>query len=171
MKRPYKALPPVEVLRDLLRYDSDTGQLYWRGPRSGGSTAKPAGHVPGSGRQMITINYELYHAPRIVWAMVTGKDPGQHSIDHIDRDPLNNLFANLRLATPGQQLQNQATRNRHGLKGVSYNGSRSKPWRASVTSQGVRHFLGYYATAEEAHAAYQRAASRLFGEFACFDSK
>jgi hypothetical protein len=170
MKRPYKALPPVEVLRDLLRYDSDTGQLYWRHRRSGVSTTRPAGHLNKSNnRVQLMIDRVSFQVHRVVWAMVTGEDPGDLTIDHIDRDPSNNRFENLRLATARQQVQNRAGWNRYGLKGVRLSLSERNPWRAQIAHNGQSIHLGNYATAEEAHDAYQRAAAQICGEFACFE--
>ena len=41
-----------------------------------------------------------------VWALKTGELPNK-TVDHIDRDPLNNQFENLRLATMQQQQHNK----------------------------------------------------------------
>ena len=172
MSQSYRPLPPIEVLRDLLRYDSSTGQLYWRHPRSGVSTTRPAGYLhPQRNRAQIKIDGATYRLHRVVWAMVTGEDPGGLTIDHIDRDASNNRFENLRLATRQQQVQNRAGVGPRGLKGVSPSISKRNPWRVQIQHNRQIIYLGCYATAEEAHAAYQQAASRLFGEFACFDSK
>ena len=71
-------------------------------------------------------------------------------VDHIDRDPSNNVPSNLRWLT--HQLN---TMNNDG-KCASYV-KKWKKWRAMVTVQGTRHFLGYYKTEEEA-----RQVSRAF---------
>lgn len=96
--------------------------------------------------------------------------PASALVDHRNRNGLDNRRINLRLCTPTQNNANQGLRrdSRSGLKGAYWHGGKSKPWRAAVTSQGRRKYIGTYATAEEAHAAYRLAAVEAFGEFACF---
>lgn len=96
-------------------------------------------------------------------------NPGAQEVDHVDGDGLNNRRANLRAATRSQNAMN--TRKRHGrpLKGFSYQrtAKRSKPWQARLKLNGKFIFLGYFSTPEEAAKAYDAAAFKYFGDFAC----
>lgn len=87
-------------------------------------------------------------------------------VDHIDGNGLNNQRLNLRTASPSQNQQNQrlVARNSSGLKGASWQQGVDK-WRAQIWRDGKRVHLGYFATAEDAHAAYLTAAQDAFGEF------
>jgi len=89
-------------------------------------------------------------------------------VDHINGNGLDNRRENLRVANKMQNQYNSARQhnNRLGLKGVHKNGRR---YRAQIRADGVKHNLGYFDTAEEAHAAYCEAAKRLHGEFARFE--
>jgi hypothetical protein len=93
--------------------------------------------------------------------------PNGLQVDHIDRDGLNNRRANLRFATHAQNNQNKAMHplNSSGFKGVSLYKPNGR-WRAYIDKDGHRTCLGYFATPEEAHAAYVAAASTLHGDFA-----
>jgi len=88
-------------------------------------------------------------------------------VDHINRNGLDNRLSNLRFADPSQNAWNQgrSTRNTSGFKGVSWN-KKERKWRARITVRGHRYFLGDFATAEAAYAAYCEAAKRLHREFA-----
>jgi hypothetical protein len=88
-------------------------------------------------------------------------------IDHINGIVSDNRWCNLRLAERSQNLMNRAktSANTSGLKGVSFMQDRGE-YRASIGIGGQHANLGDYATAEEAHAAYVKAARRLHGEFA-----
>ena len=55
--------------------------------------------------------------------------------------------------------------NTSGLKGAFWVANRGK-WMSQIKCNGKLVYLGYFATAEDAHAAYCRAADRLHGEFA-----
>jgi hypothetical protein len=92
--------------------------------------------------------------------------------DHENRNTLDNRRGNLRIATTGQNAANRITRdsNRSGFKGVYRPKGRkgNKPWMARAGVNGREVFLGYYATPEEAHAAYCAAAAEIHGEFARF---
>lgn len=82
--------------------------------------------------------------------------------DHRDGDPRNNRRSNLRYATPAQNQANTRSSNPLG-KGVSCERGR---YRANILFEKRIICLGTHATAEEAAAAYRRAAEELYGEFA-----
>jgi hypothetical protein len=56
-------------------------------------------------------------------------------------------------------------RNTTGFKGVTYNRAIEK-FQAAIKSNGRSIYLGIYATPEDAHEAYMRAAARYHGQFA-----
>ena len=65
---------------------------------------------------------------RFIWTHVHGQTiPEGYSIDHIDNNPLNNTFQNLRVLTPRQQAANKVPIGKYGFRGVSP--SKGK-WRA-----------------------------------------
>lgn len=163
----FKPLPSLQRVKELLSYDSETGKLYWK--QSVARWIKP-GDEAGSYLRCtvdVTIDTITYRAHRIVWLLVTGNDPGTFLIDHLDGNPHNNKFQNLRLATSRQNQCNQKRRtdNTSGLKGVTWDKSRGK-WAAGIQVKGKHIFLGRHKTKEEAYAAYCEAARKLHGEFA-----
>lgn len=87
------------------------------------------------------------------------------SIDHIDRDGLNNCRSNLRIATNAENGWNRGRQrnNKSGFKGVHLHKGR---WRATIMANGVKHDLGYFDDPAVAAEAYRRAAGRLHGQFA-----
>lgn len=87
----------------------------------------------------------------------------------INGDPSDNRLCNLRECRRGLNHANRRTRrdSTTGLKGVVYDKSRkTRPYWASICKDYQVHFLGTFDTAEEAHAAYCKAAKELFGAFA-----
>lgn len=86
-------------------------------------------------------------------------------VDHRDRNGLNNRRSNLR---PCTHSQNMANANRHSNNSTGFRGvtrSRNK-FRATIQVQGKMIRLGTFATAVDAAAAYNLAATKYFGEFA-----
>lgn len=85
--------------------------------------------------------------------------------DHVDGDGLNNVRANLRMATMSENARNKKRRsdNKSGIKGVSY---RFGSWYAEIMCDRRRYYLGAYPTAQLASAAYDAAAIRFFGAYA-----
>lgn len=155
----------AEKLRKLFAYDPETG-IFRRLVSAGG---KPVGSIAGTPRTddgyvIIWIDCQCYRAHRLAWLYMTGSWPPQF-IDHANGIKGDNRFANLREANPMQNLRNSKLRrdNKVGLKGVY---SVRKKWRARIVINGAHRCLGYFPTAEEAHAAYCRAADENFGEFA-----
>lgn len=93
-------------------------------------------------------------------------------VDHINRNPLDNRRANLRVCSQRENTRNTAGRKRRlsKYKGVCrIKGARKHPWRASIQAEGVHHYLGTFATELEAAKAYNVGAHRLHGEFACLN--
>lgn len=89
-------------------------------------------------------------------------------VDHIDGNTLNNQRLNLRKCTQAQNLRNakKSRLNTTGFKGVTvYRGK----FQARIWGGGIRHFLGQFATALEAHEAYKKAALQYHGAFARFE--
>lgn len=168
----YRPLPPQTVIMEWLHYDPITGLFTWMKepaimPRD---RLQIAGGIRENGYVYIGINgYGQLAAHRLAWVYVHGSIPEGMEVDHIDVDPSNNALANLRLATSSQQKMNKRVQsnNRSGLKGAYYHACRKgKKWRSQIkTDQGLK-FLGYFDTAEEAHAAYSAAATIYFKEFA-----
>jgi hypothetical protein len=89
-------------------------------------------------------------------------------VDHKDGDGLNNRRSNLRLATDSQNQWNRKSK-RAGTysryKGVSWYKAYGT-WMAEICKDGVRTYLGQFASEVEAAKAYDRAALEAFGEFA-----
>ena len=160
-----KPLPMQERLQELFDYSVTTGLLCWE---TGSWRGHPAGRVSHSNGYLdVRISQQTYRAHRLVWMWVTGEDPGDQDIDHIDGCRTNNAWHNLRLATRSQNHCNRGPQanGTSGFKGVCFFKPRQK-WRARLNVGYVEHHLGYFDTPEEAHAAYLAAAERLHGEFA-----
>jgi HNH endonuclease len=152
-------------LRALLHYDDQTGEFRWRKRMS--PSIQPgdiAGTLDSQGYRRIVINGMLYRAHHLAWLYMRGKWCSL-VIDHRDLDPSNNRWANLRCATRSQNSANRRVQrnNACGLKGVSPN---RRGWCATIRKNGRIHYLGNFPTPREAHAAYAKAARKLFGEFA-----
>lgn len=100
---------------------------------------------------------------RFLWE-AWGNDPAPQ-MDHIDGDGLNNRRSNLRAATIQQNAANRVYRSASGRKGVSFRRDTGR-WIARIGANGFDRHLGTFDTADEAAAAYARAAQEHYGEFA-----
>lgn len=100
----------------------------------------------------------------ILWYRNILLDPSM-VVDHIDGDPLNCCYENLRVATKAQNAQNRGAQryNASGYKGVHKLGS---GWCAQIQVNKVKRHLGMFNTAEEAAKAYNEAALLYHGNFA-----
>ena len=92
--------------------------------------------------------------------------PDDMQVDHIDGNGLNNTRANLRLASPSQNMHNRGPcrDNTSGYKGVYWNRDRSR-WFAKIVVQGREFKRGYFRTPEDAAAAYASLAAKHVPEF------
>ena len=106
--------------------------------------------------------------------MLNGKNEKMHrfifgdsekSIDHINRNKLDNRLTNLREADHSENKYNKPKQanNTSGYKGVFR--SRNK-WRVEIQAKGIKYALGSFDSNVEAAKAYNEKAKELFGEFA-----
>ena len=149
-------------LRELLRYDPETGLFTWHTRRGRIAAGSVAGVIGGEGYFVIRVDYRLHLAHRLAWLYMTGEWP-QATVDHRDTDRTNNRWTNLRDASYGQNNANSVKPNRTGLKGIKRHGHR---YVAQISVGGINRHLGCFSSPEEAHAAYIAAATQHFGEFA-----
>ena len=92
---------------------------------------------------------------------------GRQSVaDHINNDPSDDRWSNLREATASQNGANkraQSNKMYSNLKGVTWQAGR---YLAQIGVDGQNIYLGRFDRAEDAHAAYVVAAKKYFAEFA-----
>lgn len=182
-----KPLPDADFLRKLLRYDPETGRLYWlpRGPEwfsttgRGGSrgqsarwngrfAGKEAGSIMGDGYVSLRLpklgggSTKCVLAHRLIWIMQTGNAP-LAEIDHKNHIRADNRFSNLREATSLENCRNQKlmSHNTSGICGVYWD-RRLEKWGAQIIVSKRRIFLGFFSSKARAARA-RKDADRLYG--------
>ena len=171
MPSPRRALPPAAIINLWLSYDDMSGDFTWiKEPKKIGSVLGKIAGTKRNGYVAIGIpGFYQVSAQNLAWIIRRGPIPKDWEVDHRDGNPSNNALSNLRLATSSQQKQNKRVQsnNASGLKGAFYHACHAgKKWRSQIKVGDKLIYLGYFDTAEEAHAAYTQAAARHFGEFA-----
>jgi len=186
-----KELPPLEYLKECLRYEPDTGKLFWnQRPREhfvsfkGFNTWNSRWANKEAGNKNLRKNGEkrymevglsrgrdtgniTYSVTRVICALMEVGFHEDMEVDHKDRDIWNNKWDNLRIGTPQQNVFNRVCKKKDGLpKGVCRNGS---GFSANITFTRKQKWLGYFTDPQKAHEAYCKAAKELHGEFASFD--
>jgi hypothetical protein len=146
-----------DLVSDLLSYDPETGIFKWKQTRCGKAKAGGvAGKTKRSGYRSIMINGRAYFAHRLAWLLTTGRWPAA-DIDHIDGNPSNNRFFNLREATRSQ--------NNWNTKRVGVTKTPRGKFKSRIYVNNVAIALGDHPTFELARAAYLAAKEKYHGEF------
>lgn len=178
----HNLLPPHELIK-LIRYEPETGKLFWR-PRDPGDlhdTAPGHGHewkarnwnAAHAGKEIshrrrdgyitFQIRRRQYRAHRVAWAIYHGEWPNG-VIDHINGVPDDNRISNLRSVDDTENARNSKLpkSNTSGRVGVYYANSAGR-WHAFIgAGDGKRIHLGTYRTIDEAIAA-RAAAEKVLG--------
>lgn len=160
-----------ERVRELFDYDDISGNVYWKINRS---TRRKPGQLVGwiskdDGRRYVEIEGCNYRLHRIIWLWKTGFWP-EYEIDHIDTNPANNAWNNLREADHSQNNCNcgPQSNNTTGVRGVDRLRRRNGVvyYRVRVHKDKEQVYLGYFNTLEEAAAVRKEVAIKYHGEFA-----
>lgn len=174
----------AEYIRSIIHYNPETGVFTWLSRRIEHFTdgkypserkaaiynrrwaGSVAGTINDKGYRIIGVDNSDYYAHRIAWLYMTGAWPSDQ-VDHKNLDKADNRWGNLREATNSQNNANRLARkdNVSGVKGVRWC-RRDKKWIARIKKDGDRHTLGYFTSLEEAAAAYEAAATKMFGDYA-----
>lgn len=176
-----KTIPTPAELHKILRYEPETGKLFWRqrtpdmfedtgysaerkcivwnsrfSGKEAGTNAFSHGYIT------VSVNYLDLLAHRVIWVMVHGKEP-HDQIDHIDGNRANNRAENLRDVSRSDNQRNQAImkNNTSGYHGVHYSRTEQK-WRASINTNGKKVILGRFNCITAAIVA-RKAAEKKYG--------
>ena len=127
--------------------------------------------------------YSSYYSKRKVYNRKNGTEktiymhrwimnaPNGIVVDHINHNGLDNRKANLRFATLAENSRYaRKTKNkfRSDYKGVQYI-KKIRKWRVRITFEGKTRYVGDFKDEVTAAKAYDRAAKKYFGEFACLN--
>ena len=155
-----------ERLRSLLVYSPETGD-FTRLVSLNGKTkiGEIAGYLNSGGYKRISVDGVSHSAHRLAVLYITGIWP-QGCVDHVNRDPSDNRWCNLRDATLSQNQANTVSRKNSSshFLGVSWNTAKTC-WVAQITTGGSKRYLGGFDTEEQAALAYDLASIYYFREF------
>jgi len=163
-------IDPSEI-RQFFSYDADNGELRWRIDNARAKAGNLAGYVctKEGGRVKVSFRYKTIWAHQIIWVLQTGKWPS-FPIDHINQNPSDNRWCNLRVATYAQNSgNNRKHANKYGYRGVFLIKHTGK-FGARVVVEKKVHYIGSYATPELAFEAFKDAHKRLHGVFSPYHS-
>lgn len=161
-------LPPFEELNTYYKYDPETGIVVLKKKRCNSDAkriGKPVGNLRKRGKRLVwTINHsnKTLYLSRVIWVLMTKEDPGEFVVEHKNRNPQDNSWKNLRLATLPQNAVNQV------FLGYSKRSDTGR-YRVRITVNGKRKTIGTYCTEEEAFQAATKAKQMFYKEFACLD--
>jgi len=159
-----QGLITFEQLRAEITYDPETGIVRRLVDRSSNARAGDfAGYIhSGCGRMYVCLLGRTYLLHRVAFFYMTGHWPSQMT-DHINGDPTDNRWCNLREATPRQNCANSRRRkdNTIGHKCIRKMNDR---WQVRLGTGGVIH-IGTYDSLSEAISHRDAAISKHFGEY------
>lgn len=154
-----------EQAQEFFFYDPVSAKVFWlkKPTRGRVQVDDEAGFFHNSNNhRYVTFLGETYAITNIISLIMTGEWP-PCEVDHINRDPLDNHWENLRLANRSQNGANRnlPRNNTSGYRGVSWH-KKTKKWRVTLSGRHCRVF----GNKEDAAHCYDKIAKELFGEFA-----
>lgn len=154
----------IELMRERLNYDHDTGTLTYSSKAKGNKRAgDKVGCLDRHGYIKVMFQGKMYFAHRIVWMMLKGRTPNG-LLDHLNGDKLDNRIENLRETNhSGNGANSDAPHGQSRVRGTTR--LRDGRFQAGITCNGKRIHLGVHETQDQARRAYEAASIRLFGEF------
>lgn len=138
-------------LREKLKYDSETGLFYTLRKTARSAKGDVVSSVRKDGYRRVNVFGGKFLAHRLAWFYMFGVWPDS-DIDHIDGDPSNNAFANLRVVTRSENIQNQRKVRRNsktGINGICWDAARCA-YRVQLKILGKVKCGGYFADIDDA---------------------
>lgn len=160
----------ILLLRNLLSYDPDSGELRWKNPTSPRvRSGDVAGRINIDGYVTVSIKSGFYRGHRVAFAIWHGRWPNGQ-LDHINGVRHDNRMVNLRECSNAQNQHNRrrSRRNKSGIKGVYFD-KHSGKWRALIRISSKKIYLGSFSDKDAAASAYAAAARNYHGTFARTD--
>lgn len=156
-------------LRKILHYDARRGVWRWRVGRGTAGKGGIAGTLYHTGYRLIQVNGKRYNSSRLAWFYIRGYLP-EHEVDHINRNPSDDRWCNLREASRQCNIRNRGMfkNNTSGVKGVSWCKQTGK-WQAYIAVSGKLKHLGRHADFTEA-VAHRLATEQCLGWEGCESS-
>lgn len=157
-----KELPPSNVLSQLLRYDAETGKLWWKKrpvEMFSSEAAANRWNARYSDTEAFTASLKGYkqgrlfnkfaQAHRVIWKLLYDESPAE--IDHVNGDPSDNRLCNLRPVDRVENMRNAKTwsHNTSGHRGVNWH-KRNRKWQAYIFADKVHHHLGLFESKDDA---------------------
>ena len=165
----------VKLMRQIFYYEPELGQLFYRYDTDKRCKGDRAGIIGTRGYRIINIKDATCLEHRIIYAVVTGRDPGDLHVHHINGVKDHNDFYNLMALTPAEhalehkeiKLLNRrkkvkytelhpfdrplSKRNISGINGVDWDDWRQR-WVIRVNIGGRLRRLGRYKDLETVRA-------------------
>lgn len=152
----------MQRIIDQLTYNQHNGTFTWLVSKKGIFAGTLAGCARPDGYVRIRIDGRYYYAHRLAFVFMCGRFPTK-IVDHINGNPIDNRWCNLREATMSQNHANRRPLSSKKMKGASR--CRDK-WRACIQVNGKSIHLGTFETEADAHEAYSISAQKYFGQYA-----
>lgn len=158
----------AQRLRELLHYDPETGVFTWLADRlsvSGRLNAKAgdrAGYIGRSGYLQMSIDGCRCYGHRLAFLYMNGEWPAT-GVDHLDRNPSNNSWGNLRAVSQSENLRNRGPNkgNTSGRVGVYWSKPHGK-WVARIKVGGRGRHIGIFQELADAISAREQAEAVYF---------
>jgi len=133
-----------ERLKEVLDYNPETGIFTWKISKGRKGVGHIAGNLKHTGYMQIRINKIDYQAHRLAWLYMEGYWP-ENEVDHIDRNPSNNKWGNLRETSRACNSRNRSIskNNTSGINGVSWYAN-DKLWVSQIKINYKRIYLGSF---------------------------
>ena len=140
-------------LKELLKYNSKTGEFTWLSCRRKNLTA---GSKNRNGYIVIGINNKRYYAHRLALIYINGFCGEE--VDHIDGNTSNNSLDNLRNVNSKENSKNcsKPKSNKSGVVGVSFD-SINRKWRSTIKVNYKQINIGRFNSFDAAVSARKKA--------------